>query len=82
MYRSTTVIIRSHKPLRSVMDHRGSGRGVPSTPDPATAPFGRLRRKPGTGGQVVETHGEWETSVGGAADNTLYQEIPADSARR
>ena len=36
----------------------------------------------GTGGQVVETLGEWETSVGGAANNTLYRAFQAYLARR
>ncbi|MFJ1549732.1 lipid II:glycine glycyltransferase FemX [Streptomyces sp. NPDC088246] len=57
-------------------------RGVPSTLDPDDRPFGLLRWKLGTGGQVVETLGEWETSVGGAANNTLYRAFQAYLARR
>ncbi|MEU8829144.1 peptidoglycan bridge formation glycyltransferase FemA/FemB family protein [Streptomyces sp900116325] len=57
-------------------------RGVPSTLDPDDRGFGLLRWKLGTGGQVVETLGEWETSVGGAANNTLYRAFQAYLARR
>ncbi|MGW3658035.1 lipid II:glycine glycyltransferase FemX [Streptomyces sp. NPDC005151] len=57
-------------------------RGVPSTLDPDDRSFGLLRWKLGTGGQVVETLGEWETSVGGAANNTLYRAFQAYLARR
>lgn len=57
-------------------------RGVPSTLDPEDRAFGLLRWKFGTGGQVVETLGEWETSVGGAANNTLYRAFQAYLARR
>ncbi|MFF1837751.1 lipid II:glycine glycyltransferase FemX [Streptomyces sp. NPDC058231] len=57
-------------------------RGVPSTLDPDDRSFGLLRWKLGTGGQVVETLGEWETSVGGAANNALYRAFQAYLARR
>ncbi|MFE3523056.1 lipid II:glycine glycyltransferase FemX [Streptomyces sp. NPDC059161] len=57
-------------------------RGVPSTLDPRDRPFGLLRWKLGTGGQVVETLGEWETSMGGTANNTLYRAFQAYLARR
>ncbi|MET9658260.1 peptidoglycan bridge formation glycyltransferase FemA/FemB family protein [Streptomyces sp. NPDC006510] len=57
-------------------------RGVPSTLDPDDRPFGLLRWKLGTGGHVVETLGEWETSVGGATNNTLYRAFRAYLARR
>lgn len=57
-------------------------RGVSSTLDPGDRPFGLLRWKLGTGGQVVETLGEWETSVGGAANNALYRAFQAYLARR
>ncbi|MFK0099901.1 MULTISPECIES: peptidoglycan bridge formation glycyltransferase FemA/FemB family protein [unclassified Streptomyces] len=57
-------------------------RGVSSTLDPHDRPFGLLRWKLGTGGEVVETLGEWETSVGGAANNTLYRAFQAYLARR
>ncbi|MFF2328150.1 MULTISPECIES: lipid II:glycine glycyltransferase FemX [unclassified Streptomyces] len=57
-------------------------RGVSSTLDPDDRPFGLLRWKLGTGGHVVETLGEWETSVGGAANNALYRAFQAYLARR
>ena len=57
-------------------------RGVPSTLDPQDRPFGLLRWKLGTGGQVVETLGEWETSMGGTTNNTLYRAFQAYLARR
>ncbi|MFD6423494.1 lipid II:glycine glycyltransferase FemX [Streptomyces sp. NPDC060198] len=57
-------------------------RGVPSTLDPEDRAFGLLRWKLGTGGHVVETLGEWETSVGGAANNTLYRALHAYLAHR
>ncbi|MFH8473378.1 lipid II:glycine glycyltransferase FemX [Streptomyces sp. NPDC018000] len=73
---------------KMMLDAHGLGadvhdmRGVPSTLDPDDRPFGLLRWKLGTGGQVVETLGEWETSVGGAANNTLYRAFQAYLARR
>ncbi|MFE9116201.1 lipid II:glycine glycyltransferase FemX [Streptomyces sp. NPDC007172] len=57
-------------------------RGVPSTLDPQDRPFGLLRWKLGTGGQVVETLGEWETSMGGTTNNALYRAFQAYLARR
>jgi lipid II:glycine glycyltransferase (peptidoglycan interpeptide bridge formation enzyme) len=57
-------------------------RGVPSTLDPGDRSFGLLRWKLGTGGQAVETLGEWEISMGGAANNTLYRAFHAYLARR
>ncbi|MFF9588294.1 lipid II:glycine glycyltransferase FemX [Streptomyces sp. NPDC014646] len=57
-------------------------RGVPSTLDPDDRPFGLLRWKLGTGGQVVETLGEWEASVGGATNNALYRAFQSYMARR
>ncbi|MFD7864202.1 lipid II:glycine glycyltransferase FemX [Streptomyces sp. NPDC059783] len=57
-------------------------RGVSSTLDPDDRPFGLLRWKLGTGGQVVETLGEWETSVGGAANNALYRAFQTYLAHR
>ncbi|MFI9585325.1 lipid II:glycine glycyltransferase FemX [Streptomyces sp. NPDC052236] len=57
-------------------------RGVPSTLDPDDRPFGLLRWKLGTGGQTVETLGEWETSVGGTANSALYRAFQAYLARR
>ncbi|MFE6761375.1 lipid II:glycine glycyltransferase FemX [Streptomyces sp. NPDC057689] len=73
---------------RMMCDARDAGaevydmRGVSSTLDPGDRPFGLLRWKLGTGGQVVETLGEWETSVGGAANNALYRAFQAYLARR
>ncbi|MCX4735792.1 peptidoglycan bridge formation glycyltransferase FemA/FemB family protein [Streptomyces sp. NBC_01363] len=73
---------------RMMLDAHGLGadvhdmRGVPSTLDPDDRPFGLLRWKLGTGGQVVETLGEWETSVGGATNNALYRAFQAYLARR
>lgn len=57
-------------------------RGVPSTLDPDDRPFGLLRWKLGTGGQVVETLGEWETPVDGTANHALYRALQAYLARR
>ncbi|MEU0394810.1 peptidoglycan bridge formation glycyltransferase FemA/FemB family protein [Streptomyces sp. NPDC006208] len=57
-------------------------RGVPSTLDPDDRPFGLLRWKLGTGGQVVETLGEWERPLGGTANHTLYRAFQAYMARR
>ncbi|MGW1884782.1 lipid II:glycine glycyltransferase FemX [Streptomyces sp. NPDC001970] len=57
-------------------------RGVPSTLDPDERVFGLLRWKLGTGGQVVETLGEWERPLGGTANHTLYRAFQAYLARR
>ncbi|MGW7362725.1 lipid II:glycine glycyltransferase FemX [Streptomyces sp. NPDC054841] len=57
-------------------------RGVPSTLDPDDRPYGLLRWKLGTGGQVVETLGEWEKPLGGTANHTLYRAFQAYLARR
>ncbi|WP_308120199.1 lipid II:glycine glycyltransferase FemX [Streptomyces bambusae] len=57
-------------------------RGVPSTLDPAERAFGLLRWKLGTGGQVVETLGEWETPMDGYANTALYKAFQAYLARR
>ncbi|MEV6395450.1 peptidoglycan bridge formation glycyltransferase FemA/FemB family protein [Streptomyces sp. NPDC051907] len=57
-------------------------RGVPSTLDPDERAYGLLRWKLGTGGQVVETLGEWERSLGGTANHTLYRAFQAYLARR
>lgn len=57
-------------------------RGVPSSLDPDDRPFGLLRWKLGTGGQVVETLGEWETPLGGTANHTLYRAFQMYLARR
>ncbi|WP_405942368.1 lipid II:glycine glycyltransferase FemX [Streptomyces sp. NBC_00207] len=57
-------------------------RGVPSTLDPDERSFGLLRWKLGTGGQVVETLGEWETPMEGVANTALYKAFQAYLARR
>ena len=57
-------------------------RGVPSTLDPDERLIGLLRWKLGTGGQVVETLGEWERPMGGSANHALYRAFQAYLARR
>ncbi|MFJ8016926.1 lipid II:glycine glycyltransferase FemX [Streptomyces sp. NPDC096339] len=57
-------------------------RGVPSTLDPDERAFGLLRWKLGTGGQVVEMLGEWETPMDGYANTALYKAFQAYLARR
>ncbi|MGW7194828.1 lipid II:glycine glycyltransferase FemX [Streptomyces chryseus] len=57
-------------------------RGVPSTLDPDDRGHGLLRWKLGTGGQVVETLGEWETPMAGTTNHTLYRAFQAYLARR
>lgn len=44
--------------------------------------FGLLRWKLGTGGQVVETLGEWETPMDGCTNTALYKGFQAYLARR
>ncbi|OKI61920.1 hypothetical protein AMK15_17020 [Streptomyces sp. MJM1172] len=50
-------------------------RGVTSTLDPDDRPFGLLRWKPGTGGQVLETLAEWEIPVDGRTNTALYKAL-------
>ncbi|MGW7285583.1 lipid II:glycine glycyltransferase FemX [Streptomyces sp. NPDC054847] len=57
-------------------------RGVPSTLDPDDRPYGLLRWKLGTGGEVVETLGEWERPLDGTANHALYRAFQAYLARR
>ncbi|CCK28699.1 hypothetical protein BN159_4320 [Streptomyces davaonensis JCM 4913] len=57
-------------------------RGVPSTLDPDERAYGLLRWKLGTGGQVVETLGEWERPLSGSANHTLYRAFQAYLNRR
>ncbi|WP_327718319.1 peptidoglycan bridge formation glycyltransferase FemA/FemB family protein [Streptomyces sp. NBC_00490] len=57
-------------------------RGVPSTLDPEERAYGLLRWKLGTGGQVVETLGEWEKPLGGSANHALYRAFQAYLNRR
>ncbi|WP_435269953.1 lipid II:glycine glycyltransferase FemX [Streptomyces sp. 1222.5] len=57
-------------------------RGVSSVLDPGDRRFGLLRWKLGTRGQVVETLGEWETPLDGAANQALYRAFQMYLARR
>nr|WP_307028161.1 peptidoglycan bridge formation glycyltransferase FemA/FemB family protein [Streptomyces canus] len=57
-------------------------RGVPSTLDPEERAYGLLRWKLGTGGQVVETLGEWEKPLDGSANHALYRAFQAYLNRR
>ncbi|WP_105971627.1 lipid II:glycine glycyltransferase FemX [Streptomyces geranii] len=57
-------------------------RGVPSTLDPDVRTYGLLRWKLGTGGQVVETLGEWERPLAGSANHTLHRAFQAYLNRR
>ncbi|MFE2059395.1 lipid II:glycine glycyltransferase FemX [Streptomyces sp. NPDC059446] len=57
-------------------------RGVPSTLDPDDRSHGLLRWKLGTGGDVVETLGEWERPLDGTANHALHRAFQAYLARR
>ncbi|WP_137989490.1 lipid II:glycine glycyltransferase FemX [Streptomyces vilmorinianum] len=57
-------------------------RGIPSTLDPDDRAHGLLRWKLGTGGQAVETLGEWETPLEGTTNHALYRAFQAYLARR
>lgn len=57
-------------------------RGVPSTLDPDDRAHGLLRWKLGTGGEVVETLGEWERPLDGTANHALHRAFQAYLARR
>ncbi|WP_175407844.1 peptidoglycan bridge formation glycyltransferase FemA/FemB family protein [Streptomyces sp. TRM64462] len=57
-------------------------RGVPSTLDPDDRAHGLLRWKLGTGGEVVETLGEWERPLDGPANHALYRAFQTYLARR
>ncbi|WP_328908170.1 aminoacyltransferase [Streptomyces sp. NBC_00234] len=57
-------------------------RGVPSTLDPDDRSHGLLRWKLGTGGEVVQTLGEWERPLDGTANYALYRAFQAYLARR
>ncbi|WP_398859171.1 lipid II:glycine glycyltransferase FemX [Streptomyces chengmaiensis] len=72
------MLLDAHERGAEVYDMRG----VPSTLDPDERPFGLLRWKLGTGGQVVETLGEWETPLSGTANHTLYRAFQAYLTRR
>lgn len=57
-------------------------RGVASTLDPDERGYGLPRWKLGTGGQVVETLGEWERPLGGSANLALHRAFQAYLNRR
>ncbi|MCX5277748.1 lipid II:glycine glycyltransferase FemX [Streptomyces virginiae] len=57
-------------------------RGVPATLDPQERAFGLMRWKLGTGGEVVETLGEWELPLQGAVNKTLHRVMQAYLSRR
>lgn len=57
-------------------------RGVPDDLDPGARSFGLLRWKLGTGGEAVETLGEWELPLQGAVNKTLHRAMHAYLARR
>jgi lipid II:glycine glycyltransferase (peptidoglycan interpeptide bridge formation enzyme) len=57
-------------------------RGVPDTLDPQDRPFGLMRWKLGTGGEVAETLGEWEIPLDGAVNRTLHRAMRVYLARR
>ncbi|MEU6877210.1 peptidoglycan bridge formation glycyltransferase FemA/FemB family protein [Streptomyces sp. NPDC046712] len=73
---------------RMMLDAHAAGadvydmRGIPSTLDPDDRAHGLLRWKLGTGGQAVETLGEWETPLDGRTNHTLYRAFQAYLARR
>ncbi|WP_329120937.1 lipid II:glycine glycyltransferase FemX [Streptomyces sp. NBC_01353] len=73
---------------RMMLDAHAAGadvydmRGIPSTLDPDDRAHGLLRWKLGTGGQAVETLGEWETPLGGTTNHALYRAFQAYLARR
>ncbi|MFI1973607.1 lipid II:glycine glycyltransferase FemX [Streptomyces wedmorensis] len=73
---------------RMLLDAHAAGaavydlRGVPSTLDPDDRAHGLLRWKLGTGGQVVETLGEWEIPMPGTTNQALFRAFQAYLARR
>ncbi len=72
---------------RMLCDAHGEGasaydmRGVPTTLDPGDREFGLLRWKLGTGGEVVETLGEWELPLHGTVNRTLHRAVQGYLAR-
>lgn len=62
--------------------HTYDMRGIPSTLDPGERAYGLLRWKLGTGGQVVETLGEWERPLDGHANYALHRAFQAYLNRR
>lgn len=57
-------------------------RGVPDDLDPAARAYGLLRWKLGTGGEAVETLGEWELPLQGAVNKALHRAMHAYLTRR
>ncbi|WP_069465686.1 lipid II:glycine glycyltransferase FemX [Actinacidiphila rubida] len=73
---------------RMLCDAQASGaavydmRGVPDDLDPASRAYGLLRWKLGTGGEAVETVGEWELPLQGAVNKALHRGMHAYLTRR
>jgi lipid II:glycine glycyltransferase (peptidoglycan interpeptide bridge formation enzyme) len=57
-------------------------RGIPDDLDPASRAYGLLRWKTGTGGEAVETVGEWELPLQGAVNKALHRAMNAYLTRR
>ncbi|MFI0939761.1 lipid II:glycine glycyltransferase FemX [Streptomyces sp. NPDC021020] len=57
-------------------------RGIPDDLDPASRAHGLLRWKLGTGGEAVETVGEWELPLQGAVNKALHRAMHAYLTRR
>ncbi|MEW2519118.1 lipid II:glycine glycyltransferase FemX [Actinacidiphila alni] len=57
-------------------------RGVPDGLDPDGHGYGLLRWKTGTGGEAVETVGEWELPLQGTVNKTLHRAMHAYLTRR
>ncbi|MFF6829836.1 peptidoglycan bridge formation glycyltransferase FemA/FemB family protein [Streptomyces longwoodensis] len=57
-------------------------RGVPDTLDPGQRPFGLMRWKLGTGGEIAESLGEWDLPLYGAVNRTLHRAMRAYLSRR
>jgi lipid II:glycine glycyltransferase (peptidoglycan interpeptide bridge formation enzyme) len=57
-------------------------RGVPGDLDPAARAHGLLRWKLGTGGEAVETVGEWELPLQGAVNKALHRAMHTYLTRR
>ncbi len=57
-------------------------RGVPDDLDPASRAHGLLRWKLGTGGEAVETVGEWELPLQGAVNKALHRAMHVYLTRR
>jgi len=57
-------------------------RGVSNCLDPEDSAFGLLRWKLGTGGELVETVGEWERPLPGPINRTLHRALTRYRSRR